>query len=69
MPVVVVIVVTVQTIAIQVLQVDLSTCGNDVGSADVDNMGETHDAIVGMIEHNVMLDKQSLQLFHSSRIG
>ena len=66
--VVVVVIVTIQTIAIQVLLVDPSTCGDDVGGADVDNMGETHDVIVGMIEHNVTLDKQSLQLFHSSHI-
>ena len=62
------VVIAVQTIAFQVLLVDPSTCSNNVGSADVDNMGETHDAIVGMIEHDVTLDKQSLQLFHSSCI-
>lgn len=55
--IVAIVVVTIQTITIQVLLVDLSTCSNNVGSADVDNVWETHDAIIEMIEHNITFDK------------
>ena len=49
--------ITIQTIAIQVLPADSSTCGNNVGSADIDNMWVAHDAVVEMVKQDITLDK------------
>ena len=51
------IVITIQTVAIQVLLADLSTRGNDVGSADNDDVQEAHDMIVEIIELDLMPDE------------
>jgi hypothetical protein len=56
--VVVVVIIIIQTIAIKVLLADSSTCSNNVGSANVDNVWVAHDAIIEMMEHNVTLDTQ-----------
>ena len=68
--VVVIVVITIQAIAIQVILVDLSTRGDDVGGADVDNVGVAHNTIIEMIECELelTLDKEFLQLFHSGCI-
>lgn len=68
--VVVIVVITIQAIAIQVILVDSSTRGDDVGGADVDNVGVAHNTIIEMIERELelTLDKEFLQLFHSGRI-
>ena len=54
---IVVVTITIQTIAIQVLPADSSTRGDNVGSTDVDNMWVAHDAVVEMVERDVTLDK------------
>ncbi len=53
----VVVVVTIQTIAVQVFLADSSAGGNDVGGADVDDMGVAHDTVVEMMECDLTLDK------------
>ncbi len=53
----VIIVVTIQTIAVQVFLADSSAGGNDVGGADVDDVGVAHDTVVEMMECDLMLDE------------
>ncbi len=53
----VVVVVTIQTVAVQVFLADSSAGGNDVGGADVDDVGVAHDTVVEMMERDLTLDK------------
>jgi len=53
----VVIVITIQTVAVQVFLADSSAGSDDVGSADVDDVGVAHDTVVEMMECNLTLDE------------
>jgi len=54
---VVVVVVIIIIIIIQELLADFSTCGDNMGSADVDNVRIAHDTILEVIELDVTADK------------
>jgi len=53
----VVIIVTIQTIAVQVFLANSSAGSNDVGGADVDDVWVAHNTVVEMMEHNLTLDE------------
>ncbi len=53
----VIVIVTIQTVAVQVFLADSSAGGDDVGGADVDDVGVAHDMVVEMMECDLTLDE------------